>query len=154
MLFCVWQKCKGNAEFRNLLLSIPEDAILVENTTTDTGGSAEIWGCKNKELTVARKALAERLKTENTHLKKKALEHLINVEINKINDRGEWRGQNNIGKILMICRDCLREDVEPEIDYKLLREHNIYLFAKLLTLPTPPEDQPQKHLFHKEDETK
>lgn len=87
---------------------------------------------------------SERLKAENAHLKKKALEHLINVETNKINDIGEWRGQNNIGKILMICRDCLREGVEPEIDYELLRQHNIYLFGKLLTLPTIPDDHPTK----------
>ena len=71
MLFCVWTKCKGNADFRDLLLSTPSDAILVENTTTDTGGSAEIWGCKNKELLKARNTLADKLKAENSHLKKK-----------------------------------------------------------------------------------
>ena len=46
MLFCVWQKCKGNRDFQNLLLSIPEGVTLVENTTTDKWESAEIWGCK------------------------------------------------------------------------------------------------------------
>ena len=30
MLHCVWEKCKGNEDFRNLLLSIPSDVILVE----------------------------------------------------------------------------------------------------------------------------
>lgn len=55
MLYCVWQKCKGNEEFRKLLLSIPSDVILVENTTTDNGGSAELWGCRNKELVNKRK---------------------------------------------------------------------------------------------------
>ena len=44
-----------------------------------------------------------------------------------------WRGQNNIGKILMICRDSIRKKVEPRIDYDLLRCSNIYLFDKLLT---------------------
>ena len=40
MLWVVWQKCKGNEAFRKLLLSVPEDAILVEDTTTDNQGTA------------------------------------------------------------------------------------------------------------------
>ena len=106
---------------------------MVENTTTDTGGTAEIWGCKNKTLTEARKELAIKLKAENSHLNNKELAHLINVETNKLNNIGEWRGQNNIGKILMLCRDCLIEGSEPEIDYDLLQQSNIYLFGKKLS---------------------
>ena len=132
MLFCVWAKCQGNADFRDLLLSIPSDAILVENTTTDNGGSAEIWGCKNKELVKVRKSLANKLKAENSHLKKKALELLINVETNKLNDIGEWRGQNNIGKILLICRDCLQNGTEPTIDYGLLNNAEIHILGHRL----------------------
>ena len=134
MLYCDWKKCQGNADFRNMLLSIPGDAILVENTITDTGGSAEIWGCKNKELNDARKALARKLKGENPHMKQKTLEHLINVETNKLCDIGEWRGQNNIGKILMLCRDCLCNATKPTIDYELLNRSNIYLQGKRLTI--------------------
>ena len=66
-------------------------------------------------------------------MKHKDLKHLINVETNKINDIGVWKGQNNIGKILMICRDCLIEGSEPEIDYDLLQQSNIYLFGKKLS---------------------
>ena len=132
MLFCVWQKCKGNAEFRSLLCRIPEDVILVENTTTDNGGSAEIWGCKNPMLVAARKDLAQRLSEEHQDLKKKELAHLINVETNKVDSIGEWRGQNNIGKILMICRDCLLHGTEPEIDYELLSRANIFILGKRL----------------------
>lgn len=134
MLFCVWTKCRGNADFRKLLLSIPDDVILVENTTTDTGGTADIWGCRNKKLTVARKVYAEKLETENSHLSKKDLKHLINIETNKLNNIEEWKGQNNIGKILMICRQCIKEGKEPTIDYKLLRNARIYLFGKLLQI--------------------
>ena len=66
-------------------------------------------------------------------MKRKDLKQLINVETNKINDIGVWKGQNNIGKILMICRDCLIEGSEPEIDYDLLQQSNIYLFGKKLS---------------------
>ena len=137
MLFCVWAKCQGNADFRNLLLSIPDDAILVENTSSDNGGTAEIWGCKNKELKAARTALAKKLRAENSHMKKKDLDLLINVETNKLCDIGEWRGQNNIGKILMLCRDCLRNATEPTIDYELLNRSNIHLFGERITFLIP-----------------
>ena len=33
----------------------------------------------------------------------------------------------------MICRDCLIPGVEPQIDYDLLRQSNIYLFGKKLS---------------------
>jgi predicted NAD-dependent protein-ADP-ribosyltransferase YbiA (DUF1768 family) len=132
MLFCVWQKCKGNADFRQLLLSTG-DAILVEDTTTDKWSSAEIWGCRNWELANKRLNLETVLMHHHKDLKRKDLKLLINVETNKINDIGVWKGQNNIGKILMLCRDCIQEGVEPPIDYDLLRRSNIYILGELLT---------------------
>lgn len=133
MLHCVWEKCKGNEDFRNLLLSIPSDVILVENTTTDNGGSAEIWGCRNKELVNKRKTVEKQLRKQYQDKTKKEIEYLINVETNKIDDIGEWRGQNNIGKILMICKQCLEDGSVPEIDYELLNRKNIYLSGNLLS---------------------
>ena len=35
MLWCVWQKCIGNDEFRNHLLSMPDDRIIVEVVKRD-----------------------------------------------------------------------------------------------------------------------
>lgn len=133
MLWCVWQKCKGNAAFRKLLTSIPEDVVLVEDTTTDNGGSAEIWGARNPELRAARKALAEQIKAENPNLDKKELEYKINVETNSLRSIGNFVGQNNIGKILMICRKCLIDGSEPVIDYALLQSAHIILYGEELT---------------------
>ena len=132
MLYVVWQKCKGNADFRKLLMQVPNDVTLVENTTTDKGGSSEIWGCRNAELVDYRSNLAAVITKANSTMKKKDLEHLINVETNKVNSIGEWRGQNSIGKILMICRDCLIHGTEPEIDYELLTRANIYILGERL----------------------
>lgn len=110
MLFVVWQKCLGNADFRAKLLSIPEGVILVEETTLDTGGTATVWGCKNPELVAERKRLAERIKRwYGSNLSKKELNLKLNIEANKVRDIGTFTGQNNIGKILMICRRCLLE---------------------------------------------
>lgn len=133
MLFVVWQKCKGNEDFRKLLLQVPQDVTLVEDTTSDTWGSRGIWGCGNKALVAARKALAERLTAENAHMKKKDVARLINIETNMLNNIGIWQGQNNIGKILMLCRDCIIEDSEPQIDYNLLRGANIHILCQLYT---------------------
>lgn len=133
MLFCVWQKCKGNLDFRELLLRIPKEVTLVENTTTDKWESAEIWGCKNLELHNSRTNLKKTLISRHKGWKKKDLDMLLNLETNKLNDVGEWRGQNNIGKILMICRHCIANGTEPLIDYELLRNANIHILGKKLT---------------------
>lgn len=133
MLWCVWQKCKGNIDFRRKLLSITDDVILVEETTTDTGGSGQIWGCANRELVEARKAIAQSITEKHTDLTKKNLDFLINVETNAIRNVGIFRGQNNIGKILMICRDCIKRGIEPDIDLNLLRSKNIHILGKRLT---------------------
>lgn len=133
MLWCVWQKCKGNFDFSRKLLSIPDDMILVEETTTDTGGSGQIWGCSNCELVDARKAKAQSITEKHTDLTKKNLAFLINVETNAIRDIGVFKGQNNIGKILMICRDCIKRGIEPSIYRDLLRSKNIFILGKRLT---------------------
>ena len=132
MLWCVWQKCRGSIDFRRKLLSIPDDVILVEDTTTDTGGSGQVWGCSNCELVGARKAIAQSITENHSNLAKKNLDFLINVETNAIRNIGIFKGQNNIGKILMICRQCLKRCISPEIDFDLLRSKNIYILGKRL----------------------
>ena len=134
MLFVVWQKCLLNRDFCKLLLQTPEEVTLVENTTTDTGGSATIWGCKNPELVKARGELKKQLEATHGHLKKKELGHLLNVELNKLDNVGTWRGQNNIGKILMLCRHALRTGTPPSIDYSLIREHHLFIDGRELDI--------------------
>ena len=135
MLWCVWQKCKGNQAFQRLLSSVPDDVILVEDTTTDNGGTAEIWGCRNPEQreaqSIARKDIPARL--DGDFKSKKRLEaeidKLVLQETCKV---GTYRGQNNIGKIIMICRDCLIKGTEPNIDYDLLNSAHIVIFGDVL----------------------
>lgn len=133
MLWCVWQKCKGNVDFRRKLLTIPQNVILVEETTTDTGGSGHIWGCSNRELVATRKAVAQSITERHSDLDKKNLAFLINIQTNAIRNVGTFVGQNNIGKILMICRDCLRRGTQPDIDLDLLRSKKIYILGKRMT---------------------
>ncbi|MCC8038285.1 MAG: NADAR domain-containing protein [Bacteroidales bacterium] len=130
MLFVVWQKCRGSQDFRYHLLQSVDYDILVENTTTDNQGTAEIWGCRNPELTKVRKDCANAIKANPGNRTKAELKRYILVETNKIRNRGEWRGQNNIGKILMICRKALLLGIEPPIDYEFLAQYDIHILGK------------------------
>lgn len=79
------------------------------------------------------KEVVARAKAENPNIKKAALERLVIKETCKVNDIGVFVGENNLGKILMICRECLVQGTEPTIDYALLDSKNIHLLGKRLT---------------------
>lgn len=140
MLYVVWQKCMGNADFANLLLKLPHDAIIIEDTTKQHGDTKEVWGCTNTELAIRRAELKKKVtrqaKTDNPKISKAALKRIVNSETCKVNGIGTFVGQNNLGKILMICRDCLIQGVEPPIDYALLNRSNIYILGRQLSFPT------------------
>ena len=137
MLYVVWQKCKGNADFANLLLQLPHDAIIIEDTTKQQGDTREVWGCTNTELAIRRAELKKKVtrqaKTDNPKISKAALKRLVNMEICKVNSFGVFVGQNNLGKILMICRDCLSCGMEPQIDYALLESKDIHILGKRIS---------------------
>lgn len=140
MLYVVWQKCMGNADFANLLLKLPHDAIIIEDTTKQHGDTKEVWGCTNTELAIRRAELKKKVtrqaKSDNPKISKAALKRIVNSETCKVNGIGTFVGQNNLGKILMICRDCLIQGVEPPIDNALLNRSNIYILGRLLSFPT------------------
>ena len=137
MLFVVWMKCKGNAEFATLLSQIPQDAIIIEDTTKQHGNTKEVWGCTNTELAIRRAELKKKVtrqaKTDNPKISKAALKRLVNMEICKVNSFGVFVGQNNLGKILMICRNCLSCGMEPQIDYALLESKDIHILGKRIS---------------------
>lgn len=133
MKYVVWQKCLGNEDFRHLLLCIPRDITLVRDKTEDHSQSATLWGCLNMERHNREKRLWKDFSCRGDDQDPKEWRQKLNREREKLKNIGEWKGQNNMGKILMICRDCLVVGKEPPIDYDLLRQSNIYLFGKLLT---------------------
>ena len=137
MLYVIWQKCKGNADFANLLLQLPHDAIIIEDTTKQQGDTREVWGCTNTELAIRRAELKKKVtrqaKSGNPKISKAALKRIVNSETCKVNGIGTFVGQNNLGKILMICRDCLIQGVEPTIDYNLLEAKDIHILGKRIS---------------------
>lgn len=139
MLYVVWQKCKGNADFANMLSLLPHNVIIIEDTTKQHSDTKEVWGCTNIELAIKRaevkKEVIRQAKTDNPIISKAALKRLVNTETCKVNSIGMFVGENNFGKILMICRDCLAYGTEPPIDYALLNRSNIYILGKRLSFP-------------------
>lgn len=133
MLFTVWQKCISNVNFCKKLLSIPDGVILIEDTTTDKSYSRNIWGCSNIELLQKRKEIAQSIIKEGNYKTKKELNQKISVEINKIRNIGVYTGQNNMGKILMLCRECLKQNITPPYNSELLNNKQIYINNQLLT---------------------
>lgn len=137
MMYVVWTKCQGNALFARLLSLIPSDVVIIENTTKQRCATKEVWGCSNQELTnyrdMVEEKVREQVKASNPKITKKALNYLIAIETSKINNIGIFTGQNNLGKILMICRACLANGTEPPIDYTLLNQSNIHIFGKRIS---------------------
>ena len=133
MKWCVWQKIKGNDDFRQLLMSIPRNAYIIENSTQQKGATVLFWGMSNKELEDKRSIIEECTAYKNPTLSKKELNRVQMEERNKINHIGMWQGVNCMGKILKWLQLCLLDGVEPNINYDLLRSKQIYLFGHLLT---------------------
>ena len=135
MKFVVWQKCKGNQEFADLLKTIPDTAMVVENSTGMTGATAQVWGCFNADLENLRNAKETRYEIEHSNDKefRKDKSTMLNIERNRWNNYGVWSGKNYMGKIIKMCSICLKNGLELPIDYDLLRSKHIYLLGKELS---------------------
>ena len=126
MLRTVWAKCQGNEDFRRLLLSIPADGIIIEDSTFQNSPTAVVWGTRNmemkKKLVAYRKELKAQGKTKAQI--KKAMDE---KRLGELSDTGVFEGKNVMGKVLMCCRDNLRHGTKPLIDHALLKSKHIHL---------------------------
>lgn len=132
MMYVVWQKCLGNEDFRNLLLSFPKGAVIIEDSTFQKGSRATIWGCRNDELKKRLNALRKDLKAQGK-CKAAAKREQDKMRLGEWSTIGVFKGQNLMGKILMACKQALEQGIEPPIDYALLQEARINLLGKELT---------------------
>ena len=130
MLYVVWCKVMGNDDFRNKLMALPDDCVIIEDSTFQNGRTADIWGTKNTVLRSLINGYKKQLKAEGCG----------KAEIKRACDErrlGEWRregvfvGKNLMGKILMLCRQAVIEGGNPPIDFDLLRRKKINFCGKL-----------------------
>lgn len=138
MTLVLWNKVQSNAAFREMLMSIPQNAIIIENTSnqkTQKNDTRKVWGSMNMELRKIRKEYIDKsLKRlrENGITAKNTKGQVTRLVYSKVNNIGVWEGRNATGKILQQCKIALHNNTEPVIDYKLLNEKNIYWFGELL----------------------
>ncbi len=131
MLYVVWQKCKSNKDFAKLLLSLPSDAVIIEDSSFQRGPTASVWGAKNIELKEKLNAYRKELK-ELGVIKAEIKRRLDAKRLGEWSTVGVFRGKNIMGKILMLCRDALIQGCEPCIDYDVLNAAHIHLLGKKL----------------------
>lgn len=133
MLFVIWCKVQGNEEFRKLLLSIPENATIIENSTfqpVKEPDTSAFWGCRNSTLKEFHSLYRRYLSMMEIAGDK---EQAIDEKMNEFCNIGVFTGNNTMGKILMIIKRCLHDGTEPDIDYDLLNRKNIYLLEQRLS---------------------
>lgn len=133
MLYLVWLKCKTHPKFREMLLAVPDDTVIIENQNGFKKVRVGDWGCKNAD---AKAAYDQRLKElkgagkATTKMKESATIDTWNI--------GVWTGMNHCGKILMACRAALRNGTEPFINYRALNDAEVYLFGERLIFNSQP----------------
>lgn len=133
MLDVVWMKVKQNKKFRQLLMAVPGNAILIEDTTYQKGATSSFWGAKNSERKEFSKLVEQKLDYENLDVSLEDEEVMREALVNQVCNIGAYVGCNVMGKILTICRKCLAGGTEPLIDYELLKSKHIHLLGKELT---------------------
>jgi len=135
MKYVVWTKVNGNANFKELLMKVPSDAVILENVSfqNKSAVTSTFWGARNEELKQCVSVVERYVEYDNPQVSKGDLKRLKMEERNKIKYIGSYVGTNCMGKILKMCQLALLNDTEPNIDYDLLRSKQIYLFGKLLT---------------------
>ena len=126
MKYVVWEKCKQNKEFQTILLSIPRNAIIIEQAQKK---DKLMWGCWNEELKRTRDIMKKTAMIENCV--KRSSKKVMEAEY-RVNNVGVWVGQNAMGKILTMCKICLYDEVELPIDVELLNDAKINWFGKQL----------------------
>ena len=137
MLLVLWEKVNHNEVFRNMLMEIPINAHLIEDTSYHNSTNAQIWGCKNLILKDIRKSIREKLRSrliEKGVIKLKTLNEAEQLIDNKINNIGIWEGQNATGKALKLCQIALVKGELPPFDLELINSKNIYWFGSQIEL--------------------
>lgn len=135
MKFVILSKIRSNEDFRNLLLSIPDNVMLIEDVSFLKGSKKLVWGAENIELKRIKKEklklLKQRLSEDNIQHSKRYTQMLNN----KIHSIGCYCGKNIMGKILteaVIRMKHYTDEPEIIIDYNLLESKNIYWFGEKL----------------------
>lgn len=131
MKYVIKCKIESNLQFRQLLLSIPDNVMIVEDVSFQptTNATRLFWGAENVELKVLKKNLLKKLKKILGDKGMKYRKEYGKYLYNSIYNVGTYQGVNTMGKILTYMIICVKNEIEPEIDYDLLNRKNIWWFG-------------------------
>lgn len=134
MIFCVYNKALNNKEFRDILLSIPLGVTIIEDSSfkpvpTEGEDKDSFWGARNAKRREFGK-LARRYAKSLRLSTKKATREIKDNLMSEYCNAGEFVGVNTMGKVLTYVKDCLHMGIEPDINYKLLEEKDIYILGR------------------------
>ena len=135
MKWVILQKVQGSAEFRDLLLKIPSNAIIVENSTFQQkkeNDTSAFWGARNEELKTATKTVENYIDFTHPYEKKAITDRLKMKVRNELQYIGKYVGVNCMGGILKMAQLYLLNGTPMPIDYDLLNSKYIHLFGHLL----------------------
>ena len=131
MKWIVWEKVRQNEEFKKILLSIPKDAIIIEQAQRKPKGKPSMWGAWNEELKRERNIVIRTTQIENG-LKKGSKATEVQDVLYAVNNVGTWVGENSMGQILTMAKLALNEGINLPIDADMLNEAKINWFGKVL----------------------
>lgn len=129
MKWIVWEKVKQNKGFADILLSIPRNAIIIEQAQKKPTKTPSMWGAWNEELLAERKIVIRTAQIENGLGK---TSQPVRDVIYKVNNVGVWIGENAMGQILTMAKLALNEGIQMPIDEQLLNDAKINWFGKVL----------------------
>ena len=135
MLYCIWNKVNYSTEFRDLLMAIPQGSIIIEDTSyqheVKPFDSPAFWGARNPQKKIFKDLAAKYV--DSLKLKKGSEKYLNNLLWDYCNV-GIYIGNNVMGKILTYVKQCLHKNIEPDINYALLKSKKIHLLGKLINI--------------------
>ena len=130
MKFIVWEKVKQNEGFRDILLSIPKEAVIIEQAQKKpSDDKPSMWGAWNDELLSERDIVIKSAMIENGLGKTSKSVRDVIYDVNNV---GVWVGQNAMGQILTMAKLALNEGIEMPIDEEMLNNARINWFGKVL----------------------
>ena len=100
MKYVILCKIRSNVDFRNLLLSIPDNVMLIEDVSFLKGSKKLIWGAENIELKRVKKEKLKLLKQKLSEDRIQFRKRYTQMLNNKIHSIGCYCGKNIMGKIL------------------------------------------------------
>ena len=141
MLYCVWNKAQGNEVFRRILMDVPKGAIIIENSTFQRVGNPDTsgyWGCRNESIKSFNHLVKKYVKSLSLGNKAEE-ERMVDAYMNDYCNDGIYVGNNTMGKILMIVKNCIHEGTQPNINYELLRQKEIHILGDKLDFSGTPK---------------